>query len=205
MNLDLRNSNETNKNDWIEKRINKVMSEIENEFKFKWNTLEKLFSFKLDIEKKETTQNSSEYRNALIAEIEKKANSWDIISNNEEKLNQAKYEALANKIIEISKLTDEIQAWIQELRAELLNDSFKEISLTSNSLLTKWLYSKWVLKRIDDPKKFTDQLLWLWVWTVESLAIMWKFGYDLWKWIVMSPYHLVQIIRWKAKYDWIEI
>lgn len=205
MNLDLKNTNETNKNDWIEKRIDKLISEIENEFKFKWNTLETLLSFKLDIEKKETIQNSSEYRNALIAEIEKKANSWDIVWNNEDKLTQGKYEALANKIIEISKLTDEIQAWIQKLRAELLNDSFREISLTSNSLLTKWIYSKKTLKRIDDPKNFIDQLLWLWVWTIETIAVIWKFGYDLWKWIVMSPYHFVQIIRWKAKYDWIEI
>jgi len=205
MNLDSKDI-EINGKSWIEKKISNLMNEIEKEFKFKWNTLEKLLSFKFYIEKREAIKTSNEFRSALISEIEKKANFWEIVSNDNEKLNQAKYELLANKIIEISKLTKEIQAWIRNLRSEILNDAFKEEPfLTSSSLITKRLYWEDLLKRIDNPESFGDQLIWLWVASIETLAIVWKFIYDLWKDIILSPYHLVQIIRWKAKYDWIEI
>lgn len=205
MNLDLRPNNETAWFNPIETKINIVMNEIENEFKFKENTLESLFNFKHQKAKNETFLSSNEYRNALIKEIEAKANSGEITSTNTEILSNAKYEVLANKIIEINKLTQEIQSGIQELRAELLKDSFKEISLWSNSLITKKWYSQNTLTRIDNPETFSDNLLGFSIGTIETIAIIWKFWYDIAKDFVLSPYHLVQIMRGKAKYNGVEI
>lgn len=205
MNLHLRENNNTVLKNGIEEKINIVMNEIEKEYNFKWNTLENLFSFKLEKAKEITIENSNEYKKALIEEIEKKANSWEITSNNEDILWIAKYEALANKIIEVSKLTQDIQKWIQDLRAEILNDRFRDIFLTSNSLLTKNIYSQKTLDRVDNPNNIWDNLVWLWVGIIESWAIIWKFSYDLGKWILLSPYHVIQLIRWKAQYSWIEI
>lgn len=205
MNLDLRPNHETAWFNPIETKINTVMTEIENEFKFKENTLESLFNFKLQKARNETHLSSNEYRNALIKEIEAKANSWEITSSNTEILSNAKYEVLANKIIEINKLTQEIQSGIQQLRAELLQDSFKEISLWSSSLITKKWYSPETLARIDNPETFSDNLLGLGIGTIETFAIVWKFWYDVTKDFLLSPYHLVQIIRGKAKYNGVEI
>lgn len=189
------------KNSKIDFKINSLVSQIEWEFKFKWNTLNSLFSFKLQKGQKGTIDDSQEFRNALIAEIEAKANSWDIASNNDDKLTQAKYEALASKIIQIQKLTAEIQTWIEELRAEMLNKSFEELRLTSSSLITRWWYSKETLQKVDNPENFANELIWLLVWTVETLTISGKFWYDLIKDLVLSVYHLIEIIGWKAKFE----
>lgn len=201
MNLDLWNITEINKNDWIESKIYSLMNEIKKEFKFKWNTLEQLFNFKLSKNKIEVIESSNNFRNALIAEIEKMSNSWDIVLNNDAKLTWIKYETLANKIIEINELSKEIKAWIQELRAELLN----ETSLSSNSLLTKWFYSKNLLQKIDNPKNFKDELIWLWVASIEVIAVVLKFWYDIWRDFILFPYHIIQILKWEVKYNWIKI
>ncbi len=193
------------KNTSIENQIHKVMNEIEKEYTFQWNTLKNLLNFKLAKAKEGTLKSSNDYRNALIKEIEEKAISWEIISNNKDILWTAKYEALANKIIEVSKLTKDIQKWIQNLRAEILQDSFQEMFLSSSYLQTKWLYSREILARIDDPKTLWDNLMWLWIGTLESLVIVWKFTYDIGKWIILTPYHIIEIIRWKGKYNGIEI
>jgi len=201
MSIENSKSVEKLKNSQIDSKINSLVSQIEWEFKFKWNTLNNLFSFKFKLGQEETINDSQEFRNALIAEIQAKANSWDIISNNDDELNQVKYEALANKIIQIKKLTLEIQSWIEELRAEMLNESFKELQLTSSSLITKWWYSKKTLQKVDNPENFADELRWLLVWIVETFVILGKFWYDLVKDIILSVYHLIELIRWKAEFE----
>lgn len=189
------------KNNNIDWKINSLVSQIEWEFKFKWNTLNNLFSFKLTKWKEETLEDSQDFRNALIEEIQKKANLWEISWNDSQDLSEKQYEALANKIIEVKKLTKEIQSGIEELRAEMLNEDFKEIQLTSSHLLTKWLYKPETLKKVDNPENFSDELVWLLVWVVETFTVLWKWWYDISKWIVLWLYHLIEIVRWKSELD----
>lgn len=184
--------------DW---KINSLVSQIEWEFRFKWNTLNNLFSFKLTKWKEETLEDSQDFRNALIEEIQKKANLWEISWNDSQDLSEKQYEALANKIIEVKKLTKEIQSGIEELRAEMLSEDFKEIQLTSSYLLTKWLYKPETLKKVDNPENFSDELVWLLVWVVETFTVLWKWWYDISKWIVLWLYHLIEIVRWKSELD----
>ncbi len=188
-------------NSWIDMKINSLVSQIEGEFKFKWNTLNNLFSFKLTKWQEETKEDSQEFRNALIAEIQRQANAWEIYLNNSQDLSEKQYEALASKIIEIKKLTKEIQSWIEELRSEMLNKHFEELKLTANDLTTRWWYSPKLLERIENPKNLADQLMWILVWIVETSVVLWRLWYDLWKWIVLAIYHLIEIIGWKGKLD----
>lgn len=199
MNLDLRSQFEKLSNNWVEWKINSLMNQIAVECKFKGNTLTDLLSFKLTKWHEVTLQNSIEFKDALIAEIEAKARLWEIVFNNQENLSNAKYEVLASKIININQLKNEIQVWIQDLRFELSGDL---VNLSASWMSTNKFYSPETLARINNPQNFKDNLKWLLVSAIELWVVLWKLSYDVWKWIVLSPYHSVQIIRWKAKYDW---
>lgn len=207
MNFDVRKNIETQGSiPSIESRINRVMNEIEKEFSFQWNTLESLMTFKLKKQKQFAIENSVEYKNALIQEIKLKADSGEITAQNEtETLSQAKYEVLASKIIQINKLTQEIQSEIQSLRADFLKDSLENFQMGSNNFITKKWYSKETLARIENPQNFSDEILGFTLSAIDSIVTIWKFSYDVLSGVVLSPYHMVQIIRGKAKYDGVEI
>lgn len=185
----------------IEAKINAIVTEIEKEYKIWKNTLEKLMAFKLEKWKESISKETWEYKNALISEIKKEATSWEIFSQNNEILSEDEYKYLAEKLIEISKLKEKTQIWIEELRAELIKDSFSDNLFTSKTLLTKWLYSQKTLDKIENPKWFLDNMVWFWVWTIETLAIIWKFSFETLKWIIKSPIDLVQIAKWDAKLE----
>lgn len=185
----------------IEAKINAIVTEIENEYKIWKKTLEKLIAFKLEKWKESISKETWEYKNALISEIKKEANSWEIFSQNNEILSEEQYQVLAEKLIEISKLREQTQSWIEELRAELIKDTFSDNFFTSQTLITKWLYSQETLQKIDNPKWFSDNMIWFWVWTIETFAVIWKFSLETLKWIIKSPFDLIQLVKWDAKLE----
>lgn len=185
----------------IEAKINAIVTEIENEYKIWKKTLEKLIAFKLEKWKESISKETWEYKNALISEIKKEANSWEIFSQNNEILSEEQYQVLAEKLIEISKLREQTQSWIEELRAELIKDTFSDNFFTSKTLITKWLYSQGTLQKIDNPKWFSDNMIWFWVWTIETFAVIWKFSLETLKWIIKSPFDLIQLVKWDAKLE----
>ncbi len=185
----------------IEAKINAIVTEIENEYKIWKKTLEKLIAFKLEKWKESISKETWEYKNALISEIKKEANSWEIFSQNNEILSEEQYQVLAEKLIEISKLREQTQSWIEELRAELIKDTFSDNFFTSQTLITKWLYSQETLQKIDNPKWFSDNMIWFWVWTIETFTVIWKFSLETLKWIIKSPFDLIQLVKWDAKLE----
>lgn len=202
MSIDLKNSLENKSWNNIEQQIDRVISEIEKEYKMWKKTLENLLSFKLEKWIEETSKNSLEYRTALISEIQKKANLWEITSfDGEKRLWTEEYELLANKLIEISKLKEKTQSWIEELRAEMIKDFYTDNLFVSKTLITKNFYSPKTLAKLDNPEWFTDNLIWFWIWTIETLAIIWKFSLEALEWLIKSPIHLIQLAKWDAKLE----
>ena len=94
-------------------------------------------AFKLEKGKEYISQETGEYKNALISEIKKEANSGEISSQNNETISEEQYQILAEKLIEISKLREYTQSGIEALRIELTRDIFNDNIFSSNSLITK--------------------------------------------------------------------
>lgn len=206
MNFDVRKNAETQTSiNSIESKISRVMNEIEKEFSFKWNTLESLMAFKLEKQKATTIEKTVDFKSSLIEEIKQKANAWEITSSENLELSQAKYEVLANKIIELNKLKNEVQSEIQNLRAEYLKSSLENFQIGTNDFITRKWYSKATLARIENPQSMTDEMLGLAISWVESIVTIGKFSFDVLSGVVLTPYHLVKIVSGKAKYDWVEI
>lgn len=56
-------------------------------------------------------------------------------------------------------------------------------------------------KRALYPETFWDQIIWVWLGIVDTAEAVILFLYWLWKWILLTPYHLYLVITWKAKVD----
>lgn len=183
----------------IEAKIQAIVWEIEKEYRIWKNTLEKLMAFKLEKGKENISQETGEYKNALISEIKKEANSGEISSQNNETISEEQYQILAEKLIEISKLREYTQSGIEALRIELTRDIFNDNIFSSNSLITKSWYSAEILERLNHPKNFSDELMWFWVWCVETWVVCWKLLKDALIWIGKAPIDIINIFRGKAQ------
>ena len=58
-----------------------------------------------------------------------------------------------------------------------------------------------LLEKAKNPKNINDNILWFALWTTNSIIATVDILYQIWKWILQSPYHLYMIITWKAKTD----
>lgn len=202
MNLDLRNNIESNTST-PDKRLIELFAEINSKYLIKWDLLTKLLDFKKEIQKDEAISASLDYQKDLFEEIKSQAEKWEISHiNSQEELSQEELRALSHKIIEIQKLKTEIQNWLNELRVELNKAS---IVFSPQNMLTSSWYSKETLERIENPRSLKDNLYWWAIALIETWAIFWKLAYDWVKWVIFSIKDLANLIKWNAKYDWIDV
>ncbi|MDD5769932.1 MAG: hypothetical protein PHE25_03110 [Candidatus Gracilibacteria bacterium] len=201
MNIDGRKGLEGLTQSGIDTKINELTSEIEGKFNFKQGTLSRLFDFKFQIGGEEVKKDSKEFRNALLEEIKSKAEAGEITLASSEKISTEEYNILADRIISINKLTDDVKSGIDLLRADLL----KDLKLDTKGMLTAKYYNPETLAKIDNPKNFVDHLEGLLVGTVETIAVLGKLGYDIGKGLVLAIYHLILLLRGKAKHDGVDV
>jgi len=57
-------------------------------------------------------------------------------------------------------------------------------------------------QRAFNPQSYSDELIGLWLGIIDSTEAIILFTYSLWKWILLTPYHIYLIITWKASYTW---
>jgi len=113
----------------------------------------------------------------------------------------------------IEKLTEEekeklfnVLKWYKKLvwndsknNLESLKDSIqKEISI--NEWDFEKILPKNILTKLENPKSVWDEILWIAFWTANSIYTTTKFLYELWTWLIKTPYHIYLIVSWKAKY-----
>ncbi len=58
-----------------------------------------------------------------------------------------------------------------------------------------------LIKKAKDPSNPHEHILWLALWTSNSIIATADILYKIWKGILQTPYHLYLIIIWKAKTD----
>ena len=66
---------------------------------------------------------------------------------------------------------------------------------------TKVFWQK-LLQRAKNPKTFSDEIIWGWIWLFNSSEAIAKISVNLLIWIWKSIPDIYKIISWKAKYDW---
>ncbi len=180
----------------LTQNINKLLNEIEKEYKFRENTLENLLSFKFKKWKEHLTRISSEYRNNLLQEIKKQADLWQILTQSDENIWGEQFELLADKLMKITKLREQISGDIQALREDIHYTLYDTELFSPESFTFNW--SKKTLERIENPNWFIDQTLGLWVWIIETGAIIWKFWYHIITSILKAPFHGAELARGKV-------
>ena len=54
-----------------------------------------------------------------------------------------------------------------------------------------------LIQRAKEPTGITDQLIWIWIWCIDSAEAVIIYSYELGKWILLSPYHLYLLLSQK--------
>lgn len=55
-------------------------------------------------------------------------------------------------------------------------------------------------EKVIDPANYKEQVIWLWLWSIDSFSSGLKLLYDIWAWIVKTPKHTYIILSWKWTY-----
>ena len=80
------------------------------------------------------------------------------------------------------------------LKAEINPDEFKP-----GKSWIKTKLSKNIISKIENPKNLWDNIIWAWIWTLVSSEKTLKTIYDIWKWIIQTPYHWYLTVKWDAE------
>lgn len=155
----------------------KLANEISGEF---WISLEKA---------KEIISRKS---NASLEDLKSElSSSWE--NMNYEKLLDA-----------INTAKSQIEDISKKLR-ENLKKSLDEDSISPDSYqrpLTERFISEKIRKRVIYPENFTDQILWVPVGLIDSTEAVILFVYSLWRWVLLTPYHIYLYLTWKAEFPY---
>lgn len=158
--------------------------------------ISKSFWIKVETAEKLTKLKTESWLDWLKSEIE----SSDLSRKEKEKINN-----LWNK--ELERLFFTI-TWAKELIKSASENKLdvlkKEVDKKSYSPSKSWLETRLpstILTRINNPKNIWDQLIWAFIWTLNSCLTTVEFLYNLWKWIIQSPYHIYLLVRSKAEIE----
>jgi hypothetical protein len=58
------------------------------------------------------------------------------------------------------------------------------------------------LQKAYNPQNFWDQIIGAWVGIFDTSEAIILFTYWLWKWVLLTPYHLYLILTGKWEYEW---
>lgn len=194
-NLDKSSHLETSQEHIINNQIEWLQKAIEAEFKISKNTLWELLTFKKEIKKQESINNSIDYRKALISEIQRLSESGELKSQ----LSDEQSILLADKLIALEKLKEKVQNWIDELRNEITNNTYHNELFSSQWLTLKW--SKNICEKIDNPKWMWDTLIWFWVGVIETGVIVGKVIWETVVGIIKLPVDAFALMTSKAKLE----
>lgn len=115
------------------------------------------------------------------------------------------YENLSSYMIELRNLREStiwtITSLKEELNIEKIKDFIKEIKQEDLSPISKRLFPNINEKILSNPEWLKENLIALSIWWIENIYSIVKITFEIWYWIILSPYHIYQIISWKRTYD----
>ena len=178
----------------IEKN-DKINSKIDRQKLLKELAIDIANKFWIDKERTEKLIKSE-----TLASLDSLKNELKQETNNENKLNNKEIEKLfftlkwALELIENSAKLE-----IKALKKDLDNIDKVQIENFENHI-EKYLPKK-LIQVAKNPEKPHEHILWLALGTANSIIATADALYQIWKWIIQTPYHIYLIISWKAKSD----
>lgn len=182
----------------IEARISSLISSIEDNYKISKDTIKSLLDFKKALWDEYYKDMSIAYRKRLSTKINKYIKEWLIKSNSDEILTPDQKQILIQKIIDITNLQESTKSDIANLRETInIENNSNDNTLSSSNLSID--ISREIKQKIDDPKTLSDQVIWWVIWLWDSIYTTWKFIWDIAIWAIKTPYHIYELVIWKAK------
>lgn len=177
------------KNNESEKNINTLIKQLEkniNESFVKWKEqIESLIQFA-----------SISNRNELKSKIQESSivlKEWTDI------------DTLSNYMIELRNLREQTISLTnflkEELNLEKIIEFITEIKSEDISTISKKLFPNLDYKSLSNPASLKEWLIAFAVRGIENIYSILKITFDVWKWILTSPYNLYQIASWKGEYQ----
>jgi len=176
-------------NNKSEKNINTLIKQLEkdiNESFVKWKEqIESLIQFA-----------SISNRNELKSKIQESSivlKEWTDI------------DTLSNYMIELRNLREQTISLTnflkEELNLEKIIEFITEIKSEDISTISKKLFPNLDYKSLSNPASLKEWLIAFAVRGIENIYSILKITFDVWKWILTSPYNLHQIASWKGEYQ----
>lgn len=176
-------------NNKSEKNINTLIKQLEkdiNESFVKWKEqIESLIQFA-----------SISNRNELKSKIQESSivlKEWTDI------------DTLSNYMIELRNLREQTISLTnflkEELNLEKITEFITEIKSEDISTISKKLFPNLDYKSLSNPASLKEWLIAFAVRGIENIYSILKITFDVWKWILTSPYNLYQIASWKGEYQ----
>lgn len=175
-------------NNKSEKNINTLIKQLEkniNESFVKWKEqIESLIQFA-----------SISNRNELKSKIQESSivlKEWTDI------------DTLSNYMIELRNLREQTISLTnflkEELNLEKITEFITEIKSEDISTISKKLFPNLDYKSLSNPASLKEWLIAFAVWGIENIYSILKITFDVWKWILLSPYDIYKLLTWKAEY-----
>jgi len=142
----------------------------------------------------EITQKTAEELTKLKFETSKNKidNLKNYLENNKEIIDKDRNKILSLTEQELDKLYNSIK-WAEKL---IDNEDIEKIEffyLEKNDELSRKIFPKLFEKAIN-PVDYKDQIIWLWLWSIDSVYTTSKLIYDIWKWVIKTPKHIYLIL-----------
>lgn len=177
---------EQNNNSWkfdTKKLLDELLNDISKEYWIDKSSAEKLIKSK-----------SINSLKTLKKELEESS-----LPDNEKKLDNSKLEKLFFTISWAKEV-------IEKASRNKLNIIKEEIENVTNfedfkNSLEDFLPAD-IIQLAKNPKNLHHQILWASLWVSNSLIKTVDILYQIWKWILKTPYDLYLIITWKGEYNW---
>lgn len=137
----------------------------------------------------------SEVKSLIENKTTSKLEDLQLSLNNNENIN------LNDLLWEINTAKFQIEDLSKKYREDLKNSiGRKEFEPDKHQYIsTHKIFSDTFLVRIQDPQNISDNILWAWVGIIDSSEAVIFFLYNLWKWVLLTPYHIYLLLKWEAK------
>ena len=98
-----------------------------------------------------------------------------------------------------SQIEDLSKNKIEDLKKSVDRKTFSPESHEYN--FSKKIVPSWLRQKAYKPQNYSDELIGIGVWFIDSSEAVILFTYSLAKWVLLTPYHIYLIIIWKSSYN----
>lgn len=118
---------------------------------------------------------------------------------------ELKIENLNNKQLEelflILKWAKELVENLSKIEIKILKEDIeKKLEIYEDKNILEKKLPKKLIEKAKNPNHIHEHILWISLWTANSIISIIDALYQIWAWIIKTPYHLYLVISWKWEF-----